>query len=294
MRELKISADKITKRSDNTSRYFNDVEKNKMLGADEEFEIAVRAQQGDEEAIEKLINSNLRFVVSVAKQYSNTRISLDELICQGNIGLCYSARTFDPTRGFKFISYAVWHIRKEILHYLTHDSKTVRVPQNVYNDLSAIKKADQLIQQYEGRPGTPVELQEMLELSGKTLSIDQIKRTISSEAGSIHLESSDIEDAHSPIDWLSSDKLTDELVEMNDYQKTVAVLLKSLNSVQSDIVVRRLGLISNEPESFASIAHSYERTTVWARLLYTKSLKIMKARTRKARRTEEQIINCEI
>jgi RNA polymerase primary sigma factor len=160
VRQLKITPDRLTNRTDNISRYFTDVSGRPMLGPEEEFSIGLRAQEGDEEAIEMLISSNLRFVVSVAKQYAGTGILLEDLICQGNIGLCDAARMFDPTRGFKFISFAVWHIRKEILAYLNSDHRTVRIPQNVLNDLTKIRRADETILQEQGRYGTADEFEE--------------------------------------------------------------------------------------------------------------------------------------
>jgi RNA polymerase primary sigma factor len=128
MRQLKISGENITKRTENSSRYFTEVERNKLVSPDEEWKIGMRAQQGDEKAIDALVKANLRFVISVAKQYAGTAERLEDLISQGNIGLIYAARTFDPTRGFRFSTYAKWKILGEISNALSDEAATVRIP----------------------------------------------------------------------------------------------------------------------------------------------------------------------
>jgi RNA polymerase primary sigma factor len=278
LRELKIASDKITNRSNNTSRYFSDVEKRKMLSPDEEFKIGILAQAGDEKAINKLIDSNLRFVISVAKQYSTGNVSLDELICQGNLGLIHAARTFDPTRGFKFISYAVWHIRKEILFYFTTNHRAVRIPQNILTMLSQIKKVEESILQNENRSATIAEIQEALADDGKIFSEDQIKRFLQSDGVAVALETSDIEDAKSPIDWLSSESSASDVTDQNDMAVVVTKLLASLEPVPREIVSLRLGINGREPESFSSIASKFDRTPEWARSIYTKAIRRLKGR----------------
>ncbi len=280
MRQLKIASEKITHRTENTNRYFREVEQCSTLTPDEEFNLGLSAQNGDEQAIERLISSNLRFVISVAKQYAGTSIHLEELISQGNIGLCHAARTFDPTRGFKFISYAVWHIRKEILSYFASDHRTVRLPQNVLNDLNKIRKANEEILQQESRPATDEELQEILQRDGKAFSIDHIKRINESFSRGMALDSTDIEEGLSPIDWLSSDDSTSELVDRDDSIKIARAALASLSFIERDIIMSRLGFDNREPESLESIAWRYDRTQEWARSVYSRSIKKLKTRTR--------------
>lgn len=294
MRQLKISGDKLTPRTSNISRYFNEVEKNPMLSADAEFELACLAQKGDEEAIQKLISANLRFVVSVAKQYSSVKIPLEELISQGNIGLCDAARIFDPTRGFKFISYAVWHIRKEILLYLNSDSRVVKLPQNIITDLARIKRLDEKFLQDEGRSGTFEEIQEELSKIGKDMSIDNIKRVIYADTKSIPLESNDPEDSFSPVDWISGELVSSSIVDEQDLKTTVVVALSKLNSIQRDIIARRLGISSGVPETFSTISETYDRTPEWARQMYDRSLKIMRAKLSRGRFTRDRVLNNEV
>lgn len=278
LRELKISGERLTRRSDNTNRYFTEVERRPMLSPDEEFKVGLRAQKGDEEAINLLIESNLRFVISVAKQYSNGDISLDELVCQGNIGLIHAANTFDPSRGFKFISYAVWHIRKEILYYFTNYHKSIRVPQNILTALSQIRLIDQTIMQEEGRPGTEEEILEALEKTGKDFTLDQIKKYLGAEAKVSPLEYSDIEDANSPIDWLSSDSTAAELTEKSDEEIMLNEALYCLKPIEREIVILRHALRGGESESFNSIAEKYERSGEWARNVYKKAMRRLKAK----------------
>ena len=290
MRQLKITSDRLTTRTDNISRYFTEVSSRTMLSPEEEFNIGLRAQEGDEEAIEKLISANLRFVVSVAKQYASTGILLEDLICQGNIGLCDAARMFDATRGFKFISFAVWHIRKEILAYLNSDNRTVRIPQNILNDLNKIRRADESILQEEGRYGTVEELQEAISKTGKDFSIDHIKRVTRADSRSVPLESDNPDEYGAPIDWLSSGTTTTQYTDESDLTEMTKIVLSKLTNVQRDIVTRRLGINGGEPETFSTIADRYERTPEWARTVYTKSLKIMKVKLRSSRIAMDRMI----
>jgi len=294
VRQLKISTSKLTRRTDNISRYFTEVERRHILSPDEEFKVSVLAYQGDETAIEQLIYANLRFVVSVAKQYAGQGLILDDLICQGNIGLCDAARSFDPTRGFRFITYAVWHIRKEILYYLNSDNRQIRIPQNVINDLSKLRRADETILQDKGRYGTLDELQEELSRLGSDRTIEHINRISLAEPRGIALESNDIDDASSPIDWLSVDSDTSDFCAAHDLSKTVNIALTRLSIIQRDIVISRLGIGGREPESFSTISKRYDRTQEWARALYAKSLKLMRVRLLDAKLTSDKIINCEI
>ena len=294
MRQLKISSGKLTKRTENISRYFTDVERQPILSHTEETQIGMLAQQGDEAAIEKLISANLRFVVSVAKQYYGQDAIFEDLVCQGNIGLCDAARTFDPTRGFKFISYAVWHIRKEILLYLNSDSRTIRVPSNILTDAVKIRRANEQILQEEGRPGTFDELQEVVLKMGKDFTIDRIKRvTLASDAKGIPLESDNPDDPLSPIDWLSGELSTTALTDQSDLNTAAEIALSRLSNIQRDVVSRRLGIGGDEPDTFSTIAAKYERTPEWARMVYVRSLKIMRAKLNRSQLTHDKVINCE-
>lgn len=167
MRQLKIT-NKITARESLAlDKYLNDIGKIAMLTADDEAELARRIRQGDEEALAKLTRANLRFVVSVAKQYQNQGLSLSDLINEGNVGLMKAAKRFDETKGFKFISYAVWWIRQSILQAIVEYSRIVRLPLNKVGSYNKVNEAYlSFIQEFEREP-TNEELAEILEMSPK-------------------------------------------------------------------------------------------------------------------------------
>jgi RNA polymerase primary sigma factor len=183
MRQLKITKSITNRNSDSLEKYLHDIGKEELITPEEEVELAKRIKMGDQEALEKLTKANLRFVVSVAKQYQHQGLSLPDLINEGNLGLIKAAKKFDETKGFKFISYAVWWIRQCILQALAEQSRIVRLPLNKIGALNKINKAfSQLEQQHEREP-SPDEVASMLELpeekvsntlelSGRHLSVD--------------------------------------------------------------------------------------------------------------------------
>jgi len=162
MRQLKIS-NLITNRDSATvEKYFNEISKVQLLTPDEEVDLARRIKQGDQAALEKLVKANLRFVVSVAKQYHHSKVPLNDLINDGNVGLIKAARMFDETKGFKFISYAVWWIRQSIMESLANHSRIVRIPANKIGELSKINHATSTMEQKFEREPTSEELADFL------------------------------------------------------------------------------------------------------------------------------------
>jgi RNA polymerase primary sigma factor len=183
MRQLKITKSITNRNSDSLEKYLHDIGKEELITPEEEVELAKRITMGDQEALEKLTKANLRFVVSVAKQYQHQGLSLPDLINEGNLGLIKAAKKFDETKGFKFISYAVWWIRQCILQALAEQSRIVRLPLNKIGALNKINRAfSQLEQEHEREPSPEevaaiLELPEVkvagtLELSGRHLSVD--------------------------------------------------------------------------------------------------------------------------
>src|SRR6187455_544035 len=165
MRQLKISKQITNRESQSLDKYLQEIGKVGLLSADEEVELARRIREGDQLALERLTKANLRFVVSVAKQYQNQGLSLGDLINEGNLGLIKAAQRFDETRGFKFISYAVWWIRQSILQALAEQSRIVRLPLNRVGSLNKISKTfSELEQKYEREP-SPEELAEVLDVT---------------------------------------------------------------------------------------------------------------------------------
>ena len=183
MRQLKITKSITNRESASLDKYLQEIGKEDLITVEEEVELAQRIKKGDQRALEKLTRANLRFVVSVAKQYQNQGLSLPDLINEGNLGLIKAAEKFDETRGFKFISYAVWWIRQSILQALAEQSRIVRLPLNQVGSLNKINKAFSKFEQEHERKPSPEELAESLELpadkvadtlrvSGRHISVD--------------------------------------------------------------------------------------------------------------------------
>lgn len=184
MRQLKITKSITNRESASLDKYLQEIGKEELITVEEEVELAQRIKKGDQEALEKLTRANLRFVVSVAKQYQNQGLSLPDLINEGNLGLIKAAEKFDETRGFKFISYAVWWIRQSILQALAEQSRIVRLPLNQVGSLNKITKAQAKFEQQNERAASADELADLLEIpgdkvmdtlrvSGRHVSVDQ-------------------------------------------------------------------------------------------------------------------------
>src|SRR5688572_18713941 len=155
MRQLKISKKITTRDQDSLDKYLSEISRLDMISADQEVELARRIKEGDQIALQKLAKANLRFVVSVAKQYQNNGVTLNDLISEGNLGLIRAASRFDETRGFKFISYAVWWIRQAIMQSLAEQSRIVRLPLNRVNSLNKISKTfSDLEQKFQREPSS--------------------------------------------------------------------------------------------------------------------------------------------
>ena len=164
MRQLKITKSITNRETASLDKYLQDIGKEELITADEEVQLAQKVKQGDQLALEKLVKANLRFVVSVAKQYQNQGLSLPDLINEGNLGLIKAAKRFDETRGFKFISYAVWWIRQSILQALAEQSRIIRLPLNQVGSLNKIKKATSRLEQQFERAPSAEEIAEKLEI----------------------------------------------------------------------------------------------------------------------------------
>lgn len=183
MRQLKITKQITNRESESLDKYLQEISKFELISAEEEVELAQRVREGDEVALQRLTKANLRFVISVSKQYQNQGLSLPDLINEGNLGLIKAAQRFDETRGFKFISYAVWWIRQSILQALAEQSRIVRLPLNQVGSLNKINKAYSKFEQEHERKPSPEELADSLELpadkvadtlrvSGRHVSVD--------------------------------------------------------------------------------------------------------------------------
>jgi RNA polymerase primary sigma factor len=252
MRNLKITKQITNRAGKSMEIYLKDVSRETMITAQDEVELSKKISDGDEEALGKLINGNLRFVISVAKQYQHTGIPLEDLINEGNIGLITAAKRFDATRGFKFISYAVWWIRQSILKAISEKSRRIRVPANKTRDTRAIAEAAMQIEQQHERPATPEEVAEILEMnvkdvkhlmmySQKELSIDSA--ISSSDESRRMLDIMVDENAPDPSEKLLSDSLTSEI----DYA------LAKIDQKDAYILNLFYGLKDNYPKTLADI-----------------------------------------
>lgn len=206
MRQLKITQSITNRDSQTLEKYFNEISKVELLTPEEEVQLAQRIKQGDQLALEKLTKANLRFVVSVAKQYQHTKIPLNDLINEGNLGLIKAAQKFDETRGFKFISYAVWWIRQAIMQALAEQSRMIRLPANKVGAISRIHQVSSHFEQSLEREPTDEELAELLDVS-----VEEVKTTL--RASSKHLS------VDAPFEQGETNSLLDVL-ENNDSQKT--------------------------------------------------------------------------
>lgn len=253
MRQLKIS-DRLTQRTPNIDRYFNELGQEDRISSIEEFEIAKRAATGDQDAINELIVANLRFVISVAKQYAPTGEILSELIAQGNLGLVEAAHKFDPYRGFKFISFAVWYIRKDIMLYFNTYSRTIRVPTNVTLDKNRVTRVEGDLATRLGRDPNDDEIIEAVKDLGFPMDMKRLERMKQALQRISPLESNSTEVEWSPIDYLKSEKDGEDDIIKSDNSFIRPSLFKVLNLTERFIIKKYYGFGVEEAWSNAEIA----------------------------------------
>src|SRR6056297_3997238 len=277
MRQLKITK-QITQRNDDTiNRYFNEINKYPLVTAEEEEELSVRIRAGDNEALNKLVQANLRFVISVAKQYQNQGLSFSDLINEGNIGLVKAAKRFDETRGFKFISYAVWWIRQAILQAISEQSRMVRLPLNKIGEISKIKKASSSLEQHYQRPPNALEIASELDMNSKQvkLAMKNSGKHVSMDAPFETGESSNLynviesKDATSPDANLMRDSLN---TDMNQ-------ALKSLPDRESEVIRLYYGLGERTPKSLSEIGELFDLTRERVRQIREKAIRKLRRKS---------------
>lgn len=243
MRSFKISQS-ITDRQDaSLNSYFKDVSRQPMISQEEEIELTKKIKEGNEAAVKKLVEANLRFVISVAKQYQNKGLALVDLIQEGNIGLIEAARKFDETRGFRFISYAVWWIRQAIIKALSDQCRTIRIPANQVVCMNKINKVIEQFEQQHGRKPSIGELEELTDIDHDTICL-----TMSAMNRSVSLESPiRDEDASCLLDIIPNDGAvsTDSEVAKNDLSKEIERILSKLSYRDRDILRMSFGIGMN-------------------------------------------------
>ncbi len=276
MRQLKIAKQVTNRETDSLNKYLQDIGKVDLITADEEVELARRIRQGDRLALERLTKANLRFVVSVSKQYQNQGLALPDLINEGNVGLIKAAERFDETRGFKFISYAVWWIRQSILQALAEQARIVRLPLNKIGNINKINRAySELEQKYE-RPPSADELAEFLNCSTEDVkqSLSQNGRHLSMDAPLVDGD----ESSSSMYDVLSGDSLPspDSNLVLESLRKDIRSSLTTLTQRESDVISMFYGLDAKAPMSLEEIGDKFDLTRERVRQIKEKAIRRLK------------------
>lgn len=274
MRQLKISKSITNRETASLDKYLQDIGKETMITADEEVELARKIKTGDQKALERLVNANLRFVVSVAKQYQNQGLSLPDLINEGNLGLIKAARRFDETRGFKFISYAVWWIRQSILQALAEQSRIIRLPLNQVGSLNKIKKASSRLEQEFQRMPSSDELAESLELPQHKVdaALKISTRYISVDAPLKTDEDVMFLDSYIPEDVED----TDEQLMRESLGKEIQRSLSSLSDKEREIINMYYGIGMNHSLTLEEIGAKFDLTRERVRQIKEKAIRRLK------------------
>ena len=279
MRQLKITKSITNRESQSLEKYLQEIGKVDLLTPEEEVDLARRIKEGDQEALEKLTKANLRFVVSVAKQYQNQGLSLSDLINEGNLGLIKAAQRFDETRGFKFISYAVWWIRQSILQALAEQSRIVRLPLNKVGSLNKINRAfSELEQEYEREPSSE-ELAELLEISS-----DEVETTLGVAARHVSMDAPFVDgEDNSLLDVLENNKIpgTDTQLEyVESLRGEIERSLGTLTERQCDVVKLYFGIGVEHPLSLEDIGERFGLTRERVRQIKDKAINKLRSASR--------------
>jgi RNA polymerase primary sigma factor len=278
MRQLKISKQITNRESQSLDKYLQEIGKVDLLTPDEEVDLAKRIRDGDQFALERLTKANLRFVVSVAKQYQNQGLSLGDLINEGNLGLIKAAQRFDETRGFKFISYAVWWIRQSILQALAEQSRIVRLPLNRVGSLNKISKTfSELEQKFEREP-SPDELAEVLDIQTSEV-VDTLKisgRHVSMDAPFVQGEENSL------LDVLENDseETPDSGLISDSLRKEVQRALSTLTVREADVVMLYFGLNGEHAMTLEEIGEKFNLTRERVRQIKEKAIRRLRHTSR--------------
>ena len=271
MRQLKIAKQVTNRESKSLDKYLQDISKIDLITAEEEVELAQKIKKGDQRALEKLVNANLRFVVSVAKQYQNQGLTLPDLINEGNFGLVKAAKRFDETRGFKFISYAVWWIRQSILQALAEQSRVVRLPLNKIGSINKINKTFSYLEQAHERPPSAEEIAEELDLSVSEVkqSLKNAGKHISMDAPFAEGEDSNLYDVMSASETPMPDT---ELVK-ESIRDEIGRVLETLSEREADIVKLYYGIGQSSTMTLDEIGNTFDLTRERVRQIREKAIR---------------------
>jgi RNA polymerase primary sigma factor len=280
MRQLKITKQVTNRETASLDKYLQEIGRVDLITAEEEVELAKRIKQGDQLALEKLTKANLRFVVSVSKQYQNQGLSLPDLINEGNLGLIKAAQRFDETRGFKFISYAVWWIRQSILQALAEQSRIVRLPLNKIGSINKINKTFAILeQQFEREPSadeiakvleiSEIDVKESMKTGGRHVSMDA-PLAMGDDNGSNMYEVMEAEDSPSPMKGLINESLRREIERA----------LCTLTSREADVLRLYFGLSGEHAMTLEEIGEKFDLTRERVRQIKEKAIRRLKHTSR--------------
>ena len=277
MRQLKISKSITNRESASLDKYLQEIGHEELLTTDEEVELAQRIRKGDKRALERLTKANLRFVVSVAKQYQNQGLSLPDLINEGNVGLIKAAEKFDETRGFKFISYAVWWIRQSILQAIAEQSRLVRLPLNQVGSVNKItRELNKFEQEHERKPSVD-EIAERVDLPE-----DKIADAMKANSRHVSMDApiADGEDS-SMIDFLSGDSSnTDRELAIESLKAEVSRILKQLTDKEQKVLRAFFGIDGSPEMTLDEIGEKYNLTRERVRQIKEKALRRLRHNTK--------------
>lgn len=278
MRQLKITKQVTNRETASLDKYLQEIGKVELITADEEVTLAQKIKQGDRMALEKLTKANLRFVVSVSKQYQNQGLSLPDLINEGNLGLIKAAQRFDETRGFKFISYAVWWIRQSILQALAEQSRIVRLPLNKIGAINKINKAyAKLEQKFERQPNHD-EIAELLECSE-----NEVKESIKNSGRHVSMDAPLVQDEDNNMyDVLRNDDGPTPETELlyESLRKEIDRAVSTLTPREADVVKLYFGLDGGHPMTLEEIGEKFDLTRERVRQIKEKAIRRLKHTSR--------------
>ena len=278
MRQLKITKQVTNRETASLDKYLQEIGKVDLITADEEVELAQRIKAGDQVALEKLTKANLRFVVSVAKQYQNQGLTLPDLINEGNLGLIKAAQRFDETRGFKFISYAVWWIRQSILQALAEQSRIVRLPLNKIGSINKINKTFAFLEQAHERPPSAEEIAKELDLTVEDVkqSLKNSGRHVSMDAPLIDGEDSNLYDVLRSGESPNPDK---ELLH-DSLRTEIERALETLTPREADVIRLYFGLAGQHSMTLEEIGETFDLTRERVRQIKEKAIRRLKHTSR--------------
>jgi RNA polymerase primary sigma factor len=277
MRQLKIVKQITNRESESLEKYFQEIGKVELISAEQEVELTKRIKEGDQVALEKLTKANLRFVVSVAKQYQNSGLSLGDLINEGNVGLIKAAKRFDETRGFKFISYAVWWIRQSIMQALAEQSRIVRIPLNRVGSLNKVNRTFSQLEQKYQREASNQEVADVLDVS-----IEEVDKALNMGGRHVSMNAPFVSgEENSLLDVLQNmEETPDSALMAESLRGQIERALATLTEKERDVIVHYFGLSGTPAKSLEDIADQFHLTRERVRQIKEQALRRLRNTSR--------------